>query len=224
MGDMPSSEPRIGPRFAGNRLVTVVDDAALAARLRNVVGHYGPGDVIEFKSVDDLRCYRAIDEVGPIVLGLMLEGSRLLDAYSAVRTAFPGVALVAVWPAEERREHKRALKAGVDAVVSTDEIESTLVPALEAVRAGLVCLSRRKVEPAAGGTLSNREKQVLGMLIMGFSNAEIGQRLYLAESTVKSHLSSAYLKLGVRSRKDAAALILDPEEGFGTAILAISRS
>ena len=40
----------------------------------------------------------------------------------------------------------------------------------------------------------------------------------------KSHLSSAYMKLGVRSRKDAAALILDPHEGFGAGILSISHA
>jgi hypothetical protein len=40
---------------------------------------------------------------------------------------------------------------------------------------------------------------------------------------VKSHLSSAFSKLGVRSRNEATALILDPENGLGTGILAISQ-
>ena len=46
------------------------------------------------------------------------------------------------------------------------------------------------------------------------TNHEIAARLFLTESTVKSHLASAFEKLGVRSRKDAAALLLDPEEGL----------
>ena len=59
---------------------------------------------------------------------------------------------------------------------------------------------------------------------MGFTNAEIAAKMFLAESTVKSHLSSAYTKLGVRSRKDAAMMILDPVAGLGPGILTINAA
>jgi DNA-binding NarL/FixJ family response regulator len=57
---------------------------------------------------------------------------------------------------------------------------------------------------------------------MGYMNCDIANQLYLAESTVKSHLSSAFLKLGVRSRSEAVELILDAEQGLGRGILAIT--
>ena len=70
--------------------------------------------------------------------------------------------------------------------------------------------------------LSPREKQILAMVVMGFPNREIANRLFLAETTIKSHLSSAFVKLGVRSRHEATSLILDSANGLGTGILAIS--
>ena len=69
--------------------------------------------------------------------------------------------------------------------------------------------------------LSAREKQVLALVVMGYMNCEIAERLFLAQSTVKSHLGSAYAKLGVRSRHEAAELILDPVGGLSTGILAL---
>jgi DNA-binding NarL/FixJ family response regulator len=66
---------------------------------------------------------------------------------------------------------------------------------------------------------SHREKQVLRLVADGLTNSEIAERLFLSESTVKSHLSTAFAKLGVRSRKEAAALVLDPEGALGAILL-----
>jgi hypothetical protein len=61
------------------------------------------------------------------------------------------------------------------------------------------------------------------MVVLGLRNGEIARRLCLAESTVKTHLSVAFRKLGVRSRKEATTAILDPDSGFGYGILGITR-
>lgn len=114
------------------------------------------------------------------------------------------------------------LTAGVDAVVFQGAVDSQLAEALAAAAAGLVVVPRAERAALARRALTAREKQALGMVVMGFSNAEIARKLYVAESTVKSHLSSAFAKLGVRTRSAATELILDPQRGLGTGILAIS--
>ena len=67
-----------------------------------------------------------------------------------------------------------------------------------------------------------RERQILAMVVIDFSNAEIARKLFVSESNVKNHLSSAFQKLGVKSRSAAAELILDGESGLGPGILRIS--
>jgi DNA-binding CsgD family transcriptional regulator len=79
----------------------------------------------------------------------------------------------------------------------------------------------RRVAPRA---LSYREKQILGLVVLGLTNRQIADRLFVAESTVKTHLSSSLRKLDARSRAEAAALVLDPDEGYGPSILSISLS
>jgi DNA-binding NarL/FixJ family response regulator len=55
-------------------------------------------------------------------------------------------------------------------------------------------------------TLSVRQREILGYVVEGLSNAEIGRRLYLSESTIKQHLRAAYKLLGVSNRTEAANL------------------
>jgi DNA-binding NarL/FixJ family response regulator len=129
----------------------------------------------------------------------------------------PDTHLVAIMPEDSRRGVRRALEAGAEGVVFEREVEAVLSLTVRAVLAGQTAV------PAAGRheldrpTLSGREKQVLARVVMGMSNKAIAAKLFLAESTVKCHLSSAFSKLGVRSRNEAADLILHSggELGFG---------
>jgi DNA-binding NarL/FixJ family response regulator len=116
---------------------------------------------------------------------------------------------------------RRALQAGAQAVVTHGSIESALAPSIGAALAGQISIPARTGAKGAPQLLTNREKQVLGLVVMGMTNAAIASKLYLAESTVKSHLSSAFAKLGVSSRSEAATVILDPESGTGLGILTI---
>ena len=137
-----------------------------------------------------------------------------------LREALPGVRIVAV--IGEPRGVRRMLKAGADGVVLESELEATLAVSIQAVNAGQIVVARELRAGVERDALSFRERQILGLVVLGFTNGEIALQLCLAESTVKSHLSTAFSKLGVRSRKEAVALILDPDEGLGTGILAIS--
>ena len=103
---------------------------------------------------------------------------------------------------------RRALEAGVDGMVSTERLTVALGPTVRAVAAGQVAVPRAMRKALAPPALSHRERQVLAYVVEGCTNSEIAARLYLAESTVKSHLATAFSKLGVRSRRDATAMIL----------------
>jgi DNA-binding NarL/FixJ family response regulator len=172
--------------------------------------------VAEVSSLKELRA-----ELEPEVVVLNV-GSGTGDRVRHVRRGFPNAVLIAVDDRKNSQEFRGYLAEGADAVVLREEIEESLAVTLAAARAGQLVFPRQLRSSIAKPSLSTREKQVLGMVVMGFSNGEIARKLVLAESTIKSHLSSAFSKLGVRSRSEASALILDTSSGLGTGILTIS--
>jgi DNA-binding NarL/FixJ family response regulator len=157
-----------------------------------------------------------------IVAALDMTVPTAVPALRRLRSAFADTRLVIVSPATSAIGVRRLLDAGADGLVVDSEAEQSLVPTLRAVAAGQVAVPREAGRQLQRPALTFREKQVLGMVTLGFGNGEIAAKLFLAESTVKSHLSSAFSKLGVRSRSEAAALILDPEGALGPGILTIS--
>ena len=142
---------------------------------------------------------------------------RARDKHAAVR-------LVLVMSQATPAEARQLLVDDVPGLVLEQHAQIALALAVRAAFVGQICYPAELMPTQLRAALSNREKQILGMVVMGFSNAEIAAKLYVSESTVKSHLYSAFATLGVRTRKQAVALILDPNAGFGTGILAITVS
>jgi DNA-binding NarL/FixJ family response regulator len=147
-----------------------------------------------------------------------------LDTIEAVAAEFPGGLVLVVPAATTAREMKLALKAGAAGLVREPDVPGVLDATVEAVGGGQMAvpveLARQNEKPV----LSRRQKQVLGLVVMGLRNSEIALQLHLSEHTVKCHLYSAFRKLGVNSREAAVSLILDPDEGLGTGILKITET
>ncbi len=145
-----------------------------------------------------------------------------LERFKQLKRNAPELLIIAVCESGDRRAVRRLLGDGIDGFVFADQIEEALAPTVAAVFAGQIVVPRDLRESVEKPSLSTRERQILAMVVTGLTNQEIGARMFLAESTVKSHLSSAYNKLGVRSRSEAVAVIMDRSDSLGTGIAAVT--
>jgi DNA-binding NarL/FixJ family response regulator len=174
-----------------------------------------------FGSVEE--CSAALTEGFPALVAIRIDGAEgpLTQQIGALADLVEQADVVVICTDIERWEVRTALAGGIAGVVQEEEVARALGPCLQAVQAGQICVPRRHARQIEPPALSTREKQILGLVVMGYMNGQIAERLFLAESTDKSHLSSAFAKLGVRSRNEAVGLILDAKHGLGTGILAL---
>jgi DNA-binding NarL/FixJ family response regulator len=170
-------------------------------------------------SVDELLATGPRGQADVAVIGCDAAAPDNIAAIRALAKAAPKSRIVVVsrFPAGAGGRH--ALNAGAAGLVVETDLEQTLAPTLRSVFVGHVCVPRMLRRCAIKPTFSHREKQVLALVVKGLANRQIASELFLAESTVKSHLGSAFQKLGVHSRNEAAALLVDPEEGLGATVL-----
>jgi DNA-binding NarL/FixJ family response regulator len=106
-----------------------------------------------------------------------------------------------------------ALQAGASGFVHAEMMPDQLLRAVAVAAKGELVAPRELLryvltDDQSGdlAALSARQREILGYVVEGLSNAEIGRRLYLSESTIKQHLRAAYKLLGVSNRTEAANL------------------
>jgi DNA-binding NarL/FixJ family response regulator len=132
-----------------------------------------------------------------------------VTALRRLRREHPAPPIVVVSPRLTATAVRRTLDAGADAIVFEPEIDAALVASVRAVESGQSVVPRNVRAGVERPNLSHRERQVLNLVCEGHTNAEIAEALFLAESTIKSHMASIFTKLGVHSRKEARAAFLD---------------
>jgi two-component system response regulator DesR len=183
----------------------------------------GAGHTTEFWLEDPAAALEACleGEVDVLLLGTPRPDTQLLKSVSELGRDGSEPKVVLICARSGNGEIRKALDAGISGLVALSELRTALSPVIDVVRAGQVSVPGSRGKELQKQILTSREKQILGLVVMGMTNAEIASKLFLAESTVKSHLSSAFAKLGVSSRSEAASLILDPHSGAGLGILTI---
>jgi DNA-binding NarL/FixJ family response regulator len=138
-------------------------------------------------------------------------GLAAIEALAADHQPIPVLALLDGASTED------ALLAGAAGVLPAGADEARMAAALQVLGQGLAVLGREELrrmvapEPATGAgevpveRLTNRESEVLQLLALGMTNAEIAARLHISAHTAKFHVGAVLGKLGARSRADAVA-------------------
>jgi len=109
---------------------------------------------------------------------------------------------------------REALRAGASGFIHAGMTPEQLARAIAVAEKGELVAPRELLpylltqeEPVDILLLSARQREILELVVEGLSNAEIAQRLFLSESTIKQHLRTAYKVLGVKNRTEAARLL-----------------
>jgi len=206
------------------RVLLADDQPLVRTGLRTILEDAGGFDVVG-EAGDGYEAIERVAMLGPDVVLMDVRMPRL-DGIAATRQirAAPDPPRVLVLTTFDLDEYVYAgLRAGASGFLLKDTLAADLVSAIRVVVAGDAVVApsatRRLVERFLDSTpepdraraqslsaLTDREREVLGLLARGLSNAEIAAELYLSEGTVKTHVSRVLGKLSLRDRVQAVVL------------------
>jgi NarL family two-component system response regulator LiaR len=163
-----------------------------------------------------LICERAKPDV--ILMDLVMPRMNGIQATRAVLERWPHIKVIALTSFQEKELVQEALQAGAISYLLKDVTMDKLADAIRAAHAGKSTLAPEAAQvliqlasskPAElGHDLTARECEVLTLMVEGLNNPKIGERLSISVTTVRSHVSNIFSKLGVSNRAEAIVLAL----------------
>ncbi|WP_073456796.1 response regulator [Pseudonocardia thermophila] len=207
------------------RVLLVDDHEMVLAGLKAMLAQFSGRVRVVGESVGADGVLDAVEALRPdiVLCDVRMQGVSGLDLCRSIRERFEDTRVVLLSVYDDEQYLFQALRAGAsgyllkqvsgDELVRQLELAITGVTVIDTVLAGRAVdtaarLKRDEFWPGARHGLSQRESEVLSLVVNGLSNKQIAERLVVGEETVKSHLRSIYRKLGVNDRTGAVATAL----------------
>ena len=205
------------------RIVVIDDHVIVRAGLRMLIdNHEGMIVVGEAGTRIDAVAITAHEQPDIILLDLDIGGESGLDFLRELLGSAAHARVLVLTGVREPEAHRRAVHLGAMGLVFKDKAAEVLINAIEKVHAGEVWLDRSltasvlseksqadqtgMTDPEAEkiGSLTAREREIVGLVCEGLKNKQIGERLFISEATVRNHLTSILGKLGLSDRFELA--------------------
>lgn len=197
------------------RVMIVDDHAVVRSGLAAFLLAYDDLELVG-EAASGAEAVRMCPKVAPdvVLMDLVMPEMDGATTTRAIRQVCPQVQVIALTSFKEQNLVQAALQAGAIGYLLKNVSGDELASAIRAAKAGRPTLApeaaqvliHAATQPAPGHDLTDREREVLALMVKGLDNSEIAERLVVSRSTVKFHVSSILSKLGAASRTEAVAL------------------
>ncbi|MFF4398141.1 response regulator [Streptomyces sp. NPDC001480] len=203
--------------------VLIADDQQMVRQGFTVLLNTQPDIDVVGQAVDGRDAIAKVAELRPdvVLMDIRMPEVGGIEATGRITAEHPGIRVLVLTTFDLDEYVYEALRAGASGFLLKDASADQLAEAVRVVAAGDALLApgitrrliaefsrldgsrRAPLKPRVGG-LTERETEVLALIAQGLSNAEIAERLVVAEQTVKTHVGRILVKLGLRDRTQAA--------------------
>jgi two-component system response regulator NreC len=198
--------------------IVLADDHTVVRSALRMLLEAEPGFevVAEAGNADDAARYVLGHKPTVLILDLNMPGRPSLEAIPDIRRASPQTEIVVLTMQNESAFARKALQAGVRGYVLKEAADAELVQAVRSAAAGETYLQpalgarmASEPDPAPADDLSRREREVLRLIALGHTNAEIAAQLFLSIRTVESHRAHIQQKLRLSGRAELVRYALE---------------